>query len=292
VWQTFTISPSAAAGGAAGASVWTSPAYDATLNTVFIATGNNFANKPGTPTTRTSDALIALDAATGRITWLNQRTSSDTWVVAYPEGHAHPDYDFGDSPEVFHLANGRIVVAAGQKSGFLHLLDARTGRTLDQQQFLPSGELGGYFADSAVDGDLVIGDGNDWTSYGGGETGGLVDTLTGQIIAQKPPKAGEVVATRARPDGTWALAWRFRTPGKAIMDAVAVANGIVYVGATQAGRVYALDAATGRVLDSVAAGPSVSGPAVAGDGVYLGFGDTFGYAGTDPTKGGVLRLSP
>ena len=292
VWQTYTISPTEAAAGAAGASVWTTPAYDASLNAVFIATGNNFANKPGARTTRTSDAVIALDASNGAVRWVNQRTQADTWTGAFTEGPQHPDYDFGDSPEIFRLGSGRLVVAAGQKSGFLHLFDAATGRTLDQRQFFPSGELGGYFADSAVDGDIVFGDGNDWPAYGHGELGGLLGTVAGQVEGAAPPKYGAVVATRARASGRWAFVWRFTTPGKAIVDAVAVAAGIVYVEATQDRRLYALDEQTGSVLARVDTGPSVSGPAVADGAVYLGYGDTFGFTASDPTKGGIERLVP
>lgn len=290
VWQTYTISAAWAKAGAAGASVWTSPAYDAELNRVFIATGNNFANRDDAPTTVTSDAIISIDAATGKMCWINQRTHADTYVLAYKQGSEHPDFDFGDSPEVFRLSNGRAVVAAGQKSGVLHLLDARTGESLDARQFLPSGELGGYFADSAVTDGVVIGNGNDWPGYGGGETGGLAGLVATQFSAQQPPKAGEVVAAAADASGRLRLKWRFIRPGKAILGAVAVAAGVAYVHVTQEGNLYALDADTGDPLARVAVGPAVSGPAIADGAVYLGYGDMFNYAAADPTTGGIVKL--
>jgi len=70
------------------------------------ATGNNFGNEDDSPTTRTSDAVIALDASTGAVRWVNQRTEDDTFTTAFHPSSDHPDLDFGDSPEVSgeHLA--------------------------------------------------------------------------------------------------------------------------------------------------------------------------------------------
>ena len=67
---------------------------------------------------------------------------------------------------------------------------------------------------------------------------------------------------------------------------------MVYVEATQAKRLFALDESTGNVLASVVTGGSLSGPAVADGAVYVGYGDTYGYAGTDPTTGGIVKLVP
>jgi polyvinyl alcohol dehydrogenase (cytochrome) len=65
---------------------------------------------------------------------------------------------------------------------------------------------------------------------------------------------------------------------------VTVANGVVYAGsmAQKGNEMYALDAATGRVLWSFSPGQSViAAPAVAGGSVYWGSG----YAKLEPVVG-------
>jgi glucose dehydrogenase len=59
--------------------------------------------------------------------WSNQRTEGDLWNLRFPFSSENPDFDFGDSAQVYTLSNGRKVVGAGQKSGFYHVLDAATG---------------------------------------------------------------------------------------------------------------------------------------------------------------------
>src|SRR5262245_52401769 len=68
-WQTFMVSDAERAAGASGASVWSTPVFDAQSDTVYVSTGNNFSE----PSTGTSDAMIALDARTGAFKWVNQR---------------------------------------------------------------------------------------------------------------------------------------------------------------------------------------------------------------------------
>jgi polyvinyl alcohol dehydrogenase (cytochrome) len=284
VWQTYTISDRDAARGAAGAGVWSTPTYDAVDNRVYISTGNNYANRATTPSSAGAEAILAVDAATGHPVWDNRRTPDDTWTYAY-RGFAdgHVDADFGDSPKLIRQTNGRLAVAAGQKSGFLHVLDAVTGRTVAVRQFLPGGGLGGFFADSATAGGVIFAPGNDWTDFGGGELGALVSS---------PPKAGSVVAVRVDRPGALAEVWRFSTPGSPMMGGVAVAGGVVYIQAAREGRLYALDASTGRRLSAVDIGPGINGPAVAEGGVFVGVGDITGAASYDPTSGAVVAIGP
>src|SRR5262249_58132944 len=100
--------------------------------------------------TGTSDAFIAIDAADGHVKWVNQRTHDDEWTFAFGDSSAaHPDFDIGDSPQVYKLG-GRTVISAGQKSGFFHVLDAATGAEVNSPiQLAPNGTIGGPFADHA-----------------------------------------------------------------------------------------------------------------------------------------------
>jgi polyvinyl alcohol dehydrogenase (cytochrome) len=256
-WQTFMVSDAERAAGASGASVWSTPVLDEVSATLYVTTGNNFSE----PSTGTSDAVIALDALTGAFKWVNQRTPDDTWTVRFPPVPPHPDYDFGDSAQLYRLGDGRLVVGAGQKSGFYHVLDARTGQGIQQIQLEPGGPLGGFFADSAVAHGVVYANGINWP--GGFGT---------------PPVAGDLVAIAG--DASREL-WRFTTPGAPDLSGVATAGGVVYFQSDFTGLLFALDADTGALLAQVPIGGSVSGPAIADGQIYVGVGDTFsvGFAG-------------
>jgi polyvinyl alcohol dehydrogenase (cytochrome) len=261
VWQTFTISPAESAAGASGATVWCTPTYDKASNTLFVGTSNNYTQ----PTTATSDSFIALDASDGHVKWVNQRTHDDEWTFAFGDSSvAHPDFDIGDSPQVYKLG-GRTVVSAGQKSGFFHVLDAATGAEVNSPiQLAPSGTVGGLFADSAVANGVVYVNGSDWPG----------------VLAGEPPNAGILSAVAG--DGSHEL-WRFETPFSPNISGVAVANGVVYFQSTFSGQFYALDAATGAVLAQVPSGGFTSGPAVSRGQIYLGTGDA-AFTFLDPSR--------
>ena len=111
-WQTYMISNTELSNGSSGAGVWGSPSYDAESESLYVTTGNNYTVQ----TTGTSDAVISLDARSGKVRWVNQRTPNDSWNLRFPFSTAHPDADFGDSPQIY-LSHGRKVVGAAQKSG-------------------------------------------------------------------------------------------------------------------------------------------------------------------------------
>jgi polyvinyl alcohol dehydrogenase (cytochrome) len=254
IWQTFMITDTERAAGASGSSIWSTPSYDASRKLIYVTTGNNFSQ----PTNGTSDAIIAIDAGTGQIKWVNQRYPNDEWNFRFPASPDHPDFDFGDSPQVYNLPNGRRVVGAGQKSGFYHVVDATTGETINQIQVEPGGSLGGLFADTAVANGVVFANGINWPNPGVGY-----------------PVAGDLIAIAG--DGSHEL-WRFTTQYSPDMGGVAVANGVVYFTSTYSQQLFALDAKTGAPLKALAIGNSESGPAVTGGQIYVGTGDAIGAA--------------
>src|SRR5690606_33837862 len=77
VWESFTIPPPAPRGrgpggevtgyGPAGGGIWSPATVDPKRGLVYVATGNNYADPPQ-PTT---DAVIAIDIATGMRRWVN-----------------------------------------------------------------------------------------------------------------------------------------------------------------------------------------------------------------------------
>jgi polyvinyl alcohol dehydrogenase (cytochrome) len=265
LWQTFTISAADNAAGAAGAPIWSTPTYDPATNTIYTTTGNNYTQ----PTTGTSDSFFAVDARTGAVKWHNQRTANDEWTVLYGDSSPqHPDFDLGDSPQVYRLG-GRTVVAAGQKSGFFHVLDAATGAQVSPPiQLAPGGTVGGLFADSAYADGVNYANGSDWPG----------------VFAGQAPNLGVVSAVSA--DGSHEL-WRFYTPGSPDLSGVAVANGVVYFQSMLDGTLYAVDAKTGTELAQVKTGGETSGPAISRGQIYLGTGEA-GFVAINP----VAPLGP
>ncbi|MCW3095413.1 MAG: hypothetical protein JWL77_1031 [Chthonomonadaceae bacterium] len=257
IWQTFMISDAQAAAGSSGVSIWTTPVFDAESNTIYVGTGNNFTE----PATNNSDAIVAFDARTGAIKWVNQRTANDTWTPVFRTG---PDFDFGDSPQLYRLPDGRKVVGDGQKSGFYHVLDAMTGEVIHFQQFLPGSTLGGLYTDSAVANGIVFAPGNDQTV--------------------SPPRSVLIAMTG---DGTTEL-WRFETTGPEA-NGVAVANDVIYFKPSSDPNLYAFDIA-GNKLAAIAVGGSNSGVAVARGRVFLGLGDVFSNGFNFNAPGGIVAL--
>jgi len=170
-WKSFTIAEEAkpvrknAQGvqlwGPSGAGVWSSPAVDLKRGVVYVTTGDAYSDPAGT----TSDSFMAFDIKTGKLLWTRQVTSGDAYNVACglpeafrvncPEGKG-PDHDFGSSPILVDLPNGRRALIAGQKSGVVHAVDPdRGGELLWQTRVGKGSALGGVQWGSAYDGRRV-----------------------------------------------------------------------------------------------------------------------------------------
>ena len=137
-----------------GVAVWSAPTIDAARHLLYVGTGDNYSP----PATSTSDAVMALDMATGRIVWSRQLTADD----AYNGGCAGdkscgPDFDFGSSPILVHAPNGRELLLAGQKSGIVWALDpAKQGAIVWQARVGQGGTNGGVQWGMASDGQHVF----------------------------------------------------------------------------------------------------------------------------------------
>ncbi|MGD0299560.1 MAG: PQQ-binding-like beta-propeller repeat protein, partial [Bryobacteraceae bacterium] len=109
--------------GPSGAGVWSSPTIDPKRHAVYVVSGDAYSD----PAARTSDAFLAFDIDTGKLLWSRQLTEGDAYVVGCPAGDncpeaKGPDFDFGCSPNLVDLANGKRALVAGQKSGMVHAL--------------------------------------------------------------------------------------------------------------------------------------------------------------------------
>ena len=76
---------------------------------------------------KTTDSVMALNLDTGKPLWVSQDTENDVWLAGCgPPNPSEncpkeigPDYDFGSSPILRALPNGRRILVAGQKSGIV-----------------------------------------------------------------------------------------------------------------------------------------------------------------------------
>jgi len=121
--------------GPSGAGIWASPTLDVKRGVMYVATGDNYSS----PTTDTSDAIVALDLKTGKILWSKQTLPGDAYNSSCGTDKAScptengPDYDFGSSAILATLPGGRELLLAGQKSGMVYALDpARKGEIVWQ----------------------------------------------------------------------------------------------------------------------------------------------------------------
>lgn len=143
--------------GPSGAAVWASPTIDPKRHAIYVVTGDNYSDPPA----RTSDAFLAFDLETGKLLWSRQLTEGDAFIVGCPNGDncpeaKGPDFDFGCSPNLVKLPNGKRALVAGQKSGVVHALDPdQQGEVLWQTRVGKGGPLGGVEWGNASDGKNV-----------------------------------------------------------------------------------------------------------------------------------------
>jgi polyvinyl alcohol dehydrogenase (cytochrome) len=133
--------------GPSGASIWSTPTYDEKRNLIYVTTGDNFS----LPATLTSDALVAIDPATGKIVWSSQTTAND--VSPSERG---PDVDFGAAPILAKTPEGRELVLGGQKSAMVYAFDPdKKGEIVWQTRVGRGGAQGGVQWGLSFDGHNV-----------------------------------------------------------------------------------------------------------------------------------------
>ena len=159
IWKTYTIAEKAKQTGKnewgpSGAGIWSAPTLDAKRGALYVSTGDNY-SAPATPL---SDAVLALELATGKIVWSKQTTPGDVWnTLCSTKGNCPgPDFDYGASVILDKLDNGRDVLLAGQKSGVVYALDPdRKGEIVWQVRVGQGGTNGGVQWGMASDGHQV-----------------------------------------------------------------------------------------------------------------------------------------
>ncbi len=250
--------------GPAGGAIWSAPTLDTKRGLVYVATGDSYTEVD----TKGADAIVALDIKTGKIRWSNQVTEKDNFIVGCnaakkpincpsPDG---PDYDFGASPILFHLASGKDVVLSGQKSGVVYGMDPDTGKSLWSTRVGSGSSLGGIEWGMAADAKRlyvanadtvnlleenlkVLGRSNVATPLGPPMPGlTAIDPASGKVLWNTPaPKAScHYAGDRSRDRGGGACV-------RAQSQAPSAMPGVVFSG-TMDGWLRAYDAASGKVI--------------------------------------------
>lgn len=168
-WQSFTISEAAVPmrktstgtqlWGPAGAAVWSAPTIDPERGRIYLSTSNGYTY----PAVNTTDAVMALDLASGKRLWTRQLTPNDAYVIGCgPNAKSEtcpqetgPDFAVGTSPILRSLPGGRRILAVGQKSGLAWGIDPDDGTVVWQHRVGQGTALGGIEWGGAADDRLV-----------------------------------------------------------------------------------------------------------------------------------------
>jgi alcohol dehydrogenase (cytochrome c) len=120
-----------------GGSLWTTPSLDPELGLLYLGTGNpapqmDDVSRPGDNLYTVS--VVALDARTGALRWHYQQVPHDLW-----------GYDVGTPPvlvEIDHDGAKVKAVASASKTGWIYVLDRRTGELLFKSEaFVPQSNM-------------------------------------------------------------------------------------------------------------------------------------------------------
>jgi len=289
IWKTFTIpekpkmvrknSIGTQLWGPSGSGVWNSPTIDPKRKALYIGTGDAYTS----PAAKSSDGLMAMDLATGKILWQVQDLAGDAWLVGCPEDPAKrpencpkdmgPDHDFGAPPILKELPGGKRVLIAGQKSGMVWAHDPDNNGAVIWKA--PTGT-------SSSTGQIVWGGAaDDSKAYFGLHTGGIVAlqinngervwfTKIDPTVARLPGNDGSVSAV---PGAVFAGGW----------------DGVLRVLATDTGKVLweynmvqeykTVNGVPAKGGSTVAAGPTVVGGMVFVGSGYPGLGAGAGIPG-------------
>ena len=280
--------------GPAGGAIWSAPTIDPERGILYVGTSNSYTDVAYDG----SDAVIAMDMASGAIRWKMQLLADDNYINGCYPGPGRTlaancpsplgqDFAIGNSPMLISLEGGQQRLVVGQKSGHVHALDpAQQGKILWQTRLSPGGALGGVEFGLAYDGELVFAGISDIVSGPDGKPGLYALRIADGSLAWSAP-------TDIKPVCRWTSQWCHG----AISQAVTAIPGAVFAGSYD-GHFRAYAAGTGKVIwdfdtgsklipvlgDRVAFGGVMdgAGPTIAGGMVYV----HSGYAGRSSASGG------
>ncbi len=240
--STYNVVPN----GQIGGGIWTSPSVDPATNTIYVTTGTQGQN-PST-TQPQSLSMVAVDVATMSV--------KSSWQVTLQT----TDSDWGNSPILFSDTNGRALVAAINKNGYLYTFDrtnVAAGPVWSTQVNTGGGDpLAGQGSVSSG----TFGAGRLYMGGGGTIINGIIYN---GVVRAFDPATGNVL---------WA-----HTAHAPVIAALAYANGLVIDGAGSLFEV--LDASSGTALYSFTTGGLIYGaPSVSNGRIFAGSVDGNVYA--------------
>ena len=209
VWKTYLVDEPKLRGmnargfeawGPAGGSIWSSPTVDMRRRSVFVSTGNAYAD----PVQPMTDAIVSMDIDTGKVKWVYQGTANDNWLggcgarnggnLGCPEVQG-PDFDFSASP-LLATSGTRQILVTPQKSGVAHALDPDTGTMLWTYRFGQGSGLGGVWGAASDGVNVYFGVGDGQSQNPGGVR--AVKLLTGEQIWTVPGPNPRLCAAQPR----------------------------------------------------------------------------------------------
>lgn len=208
--------------GPAGGAIWSSPTIDAKRGVLYVGVGNSYTGVPA----KNANSVIAMDLATGAHRWVTQTLADDNYLtMCMQPGQANcptplgPDYDFGASPILRRLPDGRSVVIGAQKSATVYGFDPQDGRILWQVQAGRGSAAGGIEWGAAADATNVYAAVSDVSYRPDVPEGGLtaVDIATGRRVWHAPAPKPE-------------CAWGAQNCSAAQSQAITVIPGVVFSG--------------------------------------------------------------
>jgi len=255
--------PNAAVALHGGGATWTAITLDPDTGTLFVPIGNpspdfNTATRPGA--NLFSTGIVALDAATGKLSWSYQTQPND-----------YHDWDATGTAQ-FDMADGRKLLAATAKDGYVHLLDRTSGKLLTKTAITtienveaPISTSGTRYCPGAAGGEewngaawdpalgLVFSNSVDWCTTvklappaKKGAAGLNVSDFGGGIPLPDPMTKAAGWTTAIDP-ATGGVRWHIKMPTPMLAAVTPTAGGLLFTGNLN-GEFLALDAASGGVL--------------------------------------------
>ncbi len=234
---------------------------------VFDSADCKFADPPPT-----SESVVALHIATGRLAWMYRPTRAQNQC----------DLDFGGSANAGITAGGKATfLGVGSKDGTYYSLDPTTGRLRWSTNVVFGGFSGGFIATTAYDGSHVFGS-TALGDYGRFEGAGQVHCDPGNP-RDTPNQEPSVHAFNA---STGAVRWQ--ASQAASFGATTVAGSMTFNCPAFGAVVQVRSAASGALLDQTALPINCwSGVATVGDALVLGTGTS-----SQGSPDGLLVLTP
>ncbi len=259
--------------GPSGGAVWAAPTVDARRGLIYVGTSNSYTVAPYDG----SDAVMAMDMATGAIRWSMQLLKADNYIDGCWQGPNRlpgancpspigRDFAIGDSPILVDLPGGGQRLLVGQKSGQVHALDpAQSGKVIWTRRLSPGSALGGIEFGMAAMSDRVFVGISDVVTGPTGKPGLYALNIADGSVAWSAPSPAHATCR-------WGLYWCHG----AISQAVSAIPGVVFAGAYD-GHFRAYRSTDGQMIWDFDAGSrpiAVVGGRTAWGGVFDGAGPT------------------